>query len=53
MIELQKKLQTVNTPQEEKILKMQIDNIDEQINARVYQLYGLTDDEIDIIEELV
>lgn len=37
-------------PKEEKLLKIQINKVDEQINARVYELYGLTDDEIDIIE---
>lgn len=50
MIMLHKKLSSVNTPQDERIIKMQIYKVDSQINARVYDLYGLTDDEIRIVE---
>lgn len=50
MINLNNQLQNVKTPQEEKLLKIQIDNIDKQINNRVYELYGLSEEEITIIE---
>ena len=33
------------------VLQQQIDTTDKQIHQRVYQLYGLTDDEIKIVEE--
>ena len=32
---------------------MQIDKIDEQINTKIYELYGLTDDEIAIVEDSI
>ena len=51
IMELNKRLVVCKTPQEEKLLKIQIDKIDEQINAIVYELYGLTEDEIAIVEE--
>lgn len=50
MLDLNNKLHIVKTPKEEKLLKIQIDKVDEQINAKVYELYGLFDDEIEIIE---
>ncbi|WP_407430896.1 Eco57I restriction-modification methylase domain-containing protein [Methanobrevibacter sp.] len=53
MINLNKKLNLVKTPQEEKLLKIQLDNLDHQINNKVYELYGLTSDEIKIIEDSI
>lgn len=50
IIELNDLLVVSKTPQEEKLLKMQIDNLDKQINRMVYELYDLTEDEIAIIE---
>ena len=50
MIELKNFLVVSKTPKEEKLLKIQIKQIDEQINMKVYELYGLTDEEISIIE---
>lgn len=47
------KLKTCNTPQEEKLIKIQIDKVDEQINKKVYELYDLSEEEIAIIEENV
>ena len=38
------------TPQEHEQLRREIDATDRQIDALVYQLYGLTDDEIKIVE---
>lgn len=51
IINLNKELQIVKTPQEEKLLKIQIDKVDKEINSSVYELYGLSNDEIDIIEK--
>ena len=47
MLELNSKLIVCKTPQEEKLLKMQIDNLVKQMNRMVYKLYELTEDEID------
>ena len=51
MINLNNQIQNVKTPQEEKLLKIQIDKVDNQINNRVYKLYDLSDEEMNIIEE--
>ena len=51
MIHLKQQLKITNTPQEEKIINMQIDNLENQINKMVYELYNLNEDEIRIIEE--
>ncbi len=51
MIKLNKELQIVKTPQEEKLIKIQIEKVDEQINNEVYELYGLSEEEISIIED--
>ena len=53
ILELFEQQESVNTPQEEKIIKMQIDNTDKQIDKLVYQLYGLTKDEIKIVEDSI
>ena len=41
---------TVNNPQEKTIIQRQIEFIDNQIDQLVYELYGLTEDEIEIVE---
>ncbi len=38
------------TPQEAERLKREIDATDRQIDSLVYQLYGLTEEEIKIVE---
>jgi hypothetical protein len=38
------------TPQEQEMVKREIDSSNRQINNLVYQLYGLTEDEIKIVE---
>ena len=48
MLDLHK--QTPNTPQEHEQLQRQIAATDRQIDQLVYQLYGLTDDEIALVE---
>jgi hypothetical protein len=50
MLELHKKLARVRTPQEKIALERQIAATDTQIDALVYELYGLTGDEIKIVE---
>lgn len=50
MIKLNNQLSVCNTPKEKKLLKLQIKNFDNQINSKVYELYGLTEEEIEIIE---
>lgn len=50
MIELNKDLAFCKTPQDKKLFENQIQITDKKINQLVYQLYDLTDDEIEIIE---
>ena len=51
IIQLNKDLANAKTPHEKKLLKKQIKITDEKINTLIYELYDLTDEEIDIIEE--
>ncbi len=51
MLELNKKLQAARVPDEKTMIKRQIDATDRQIDMLVYELYGLTDDEIAIVED--
>ncbi|HTU19990.1 MAG TPA: hypothetical protein VMG10_18140 [Gemmataceae bacterium] len=44
------KYHTAKTPQDQILLKRQIDAADRQIDQLVYELYGLTDEEIRIVE---
>jgi hypothetical protein len=41
----------LTTPVDKTALQSQIDATDRQIDQLVYELYGLTDDEIRIVEE--
>jgi len=50
MLALQKQLSTANTPNEKVMLQRQIDATDAQIDGLVYRLYGLTEEEIKIVE---
>ena len=50
MLELHKKLASARTPQEKNALERQITATDTQIDRLVYELYGLTEDEIKIVE---
>ena len=50
MLELQRQLAVARTPQEKTALERQIAATDTQIDALVYELYGLTEEEIDIVE---
>ena len=51
MLELHKKLPLVRTPQEKTSLDRQITATDGQIDQLVYELYGLTDEEIAMVEQ--
>jgi type I restriction-modification system DNA methylase subunit len=51
MLSLHKQLHESNTPHEKAAFQRQIEAIDERIDALVYELYGLTEDEIKIVEE--
>lgn len=50
MLALHKKTASANTPQEKERLERQIRATDSAIDALVYELYGLSDDEIKIVE---
>lgn len=51
MMEAVKKQQSAISEQEKSICKMRVEAIDNQINAKVYALYGLTEEEIAIVEK--
>jgi hypothetical protein len=51
MLSLHRQLPTARTPDEETRLQRQIDATDHQIDQLVYELYGLTEKEIQIVEE--
>ncbi|HEY4672745.1 MAG TPA: hypothetical protein VIH03_01120, partial [Nitrososphaerales archaeon] len=48
MLELHKR--NPRTPQEQELVKREIVSTDRQIDTLVYELYGLTEDEIKIVE---
>jgi hypothetical protein len=50
MLDLHKKLSAAKTPNENTVLQRQIDSTDDQIDRLVYELYGLTEEEIKIVE---
>jgi hypothetical protein len=53
MLELHKHLSNAKTDQEKRIITQEIESTDRQIDSLVYGLYGLTADEIAIVEETV
>ena len=50
MFELNQKLRKAKTSQEQSVLQRQIEATDRQIDKLVYELYDLTDEEIEIVE---
>jgi DNA-binding CsgD family transcriptional regulator len=50
MLSLHKQLATVKTPDDKTRIQRQIDATDQEIKQLVYELYGLTEKEIQIIE---
>ena len=51
MLALQKQLAAAKVPHDKTVLQGQIDATDRQIDRLVYDLYGLTEEEIKIVEE--
>jgi type I restriction-modification system DNA methylase subunit len=51
MLDLNKKIQKEKMPEEKVRIQRQIDSTDRQIDKLVYDLYGLTQEEIDIVED--
>jgi hypothetical protein len=51
MLEVHKKLAAAKTAHEKTVLQREIETTDRQIDQLVYELYGLTKDEIKIVEE--
>jgi hypothetical protein len=50
MLSLHKQLSSAKTSHDKTFIQRQIDATDEQIDQLVYELYGLTDEEIKIVE---
>ncbi len=50
MLDLHRRLPAARTPQEKTLLQRQIEATDHRIDALVYELYGLTDEEIRLVE---
>ena len=50
MLSLNKQLKEARTPHEQTALQRQIEATDRQIDTLVYELYGLTEEEIKIVE---
>ena len=50
MLSLHKQAQTAALPQEKEMLQRQIDVTDREIDTLVYELYGLTAEEVKIVE---
>lgn len=51
MLDLNKRLQSAKTPDEQRVLERQIEGTDREIDGLVYDLYGLTPEEIKIVED--
>jgi hypothetical protein len=51
MLCLHKRLTAEKLPQRREAIEREIDATDRQIDQLVYQLYGLTDDEIRMVED--
>lgn len=52
MLDLQTKYHNSRLESEKNIFKKQIDILDQKIDCLVYELYGLTEDEIEIVEQM-
>jgi hypothetical protein len=51
MLELKKKYHDVRMEQDKELYERQIKMVDTQIDRLVYDLYGLTEEEIEIVEK--
>jgi len=50
MLETQSRLQQAISDEDKKLLEQRMAIIDKQIDKAVYQLYGLTEDEVKIVK---
>jgi hypothetical protein len=50
ILKLHRDLAIMKTDQEKTVIQRQIDATDKQIDSLVYELYGLTEEEIKIVE---
>jgi len=50
MLDLHKKLDAATIPADKKVYQRQIETTDQEIDALVYELYGLTEEEIAIVK---
>jgi len=50
MLDLHRRLGEVGTPHEKEAVQRRIDATDNEIDRLVYELYGLTEDEVGIVE---
>jgi hypothetical protein len=50
MLELHPRLHAAQTAADRELLQRQIDATDAQIDALVYELYGLTEEEVRVVE---
>jgi len=53
MLQLHEDIKTARTPQEKKSIERQISATDKQVDNLVYELYGMTEDEIKIVEDFL
>ena len=51
MMALQKSLKSTHNPQEADRLSREVESVDKSIDGLIYELYGLTKEEIKIVEE--
>ena len=51
MLELQKKHHDVRMEQDKELYERQIKVVDTQIDRLIYDLYGLTEEEVKVVEE--
>jgi hypothetical protein len=50
MLDLHKRLLETKTGHQKTLIQRQIDATDRQIDGRVYDLYGLTEEEVKVVE---
>ena len=50
MLALQKSLKSTHNPQEADRLTREVESVDKSIDGLVYELYGLSQDEVKIVE---
>ena len=51
ILELHKQLASAKTDHDKTVIQLQINATDRQIDLLVYELYGLTEEELNIVEE--